>query len=357
MRTFNKYIPDNGCEQYKVCDSGTHRLFVLLVMALLIISCGYSYLNTQTQLNEIRVRRDAYVHGVNKMKIDVVYNAVNDIGMYEHKASELMALRITNKIHDAYGDDLTPLLTSFKEERYAEPKFAAIVNNVIHNGDGLVHTAEHRDAGYFIFVKDRLLYNLMFTNTPFSIPIDEFVSRSFNQYLSHNFIDMIKHCRSEVMVIEPKKRIWGVHEIVPAFTYEKLSEMIFEEGMASIAGYYVVNLSYITKEGDIFNINDFDAQGDRADNFKIAVVPYMSLYEYLLKYRKHNLDALQSLENEVRKRADIDMKNLYYDSISSLIVHLCVIFVILNISKYLFFRNLIAMDNLDEIKKKLEDRV
>ena len=66
---------------------------------------------------------------------------------------------------------------------------------------------------------------------------------------------------------------------------------------------------------------------------------------------------IDTLESETKKRAEIDLRNTYYNSIGSLIVHLCVIFVILNMSRCLFFRNLIDPKDLKDIEKKLQNRV
>ena len=330
----------------------------MLVIFFVIISCAHSYFTAQTTINDIQIRRDSYLAETKRLRTDVVYNTIFDIGMYENKASELMALQMADMIKTAYKNDLTTLQDKFKQQLYADPRFVNIVYKVIDDGDGLVKSNEQTNAGYLIFVKDQILVNHLIKFGKFNENIDTFIQKSYNQYLSHNFIDMIKLHRSEVSIIEPGKNIWGRHMLISDLTYDQLRDIIDKEGMNGIAGYYVVKPSYITKEGDIFSINDFHADsGIETGNFKIAVVPYISLYDYLLKYRKHHLNTITSLESEVTKRAEIDLRNTYYSSIGSLIVHLCVIFVILNISRCLFFRNLINPNDLKDIEKKLQDRV
>lgn len=353
-----KFIPPcSDCEQYKVCDSGTHRFFVMLVIFFVIISCAHSYFGSQTAINDIQVRRDSYLAETKQLKVDVVYNTIFDIGMYENKASELMALEMTDMIKKAYPNDLNILQGKFRQNIYADHRFVKIVNTVINNGE-LVKNHEQTNAGYLVFVKDRLLTNKLIKMDGFSISNNIFIQKSYNQYLTIDFVNMIRQYKSEVLVIEPNKNIWGHHVLLSDLTYDNLRDIIDSEGISGIAGYYVVKPSYITKEGDIFNINDFeDDIGQANDNFKITVVPYISLYDYLMKYRKHHLNTIQSLESKAIERAEIDLRNAYYNSIGSLIVHLCVIFVILNISRCLFFRNLIDPKDVKEIEKKLQDRV
>lgn len=354
-----KFLPPcTRCEQFKVCDSGTHRFFVLLVMVFIMISCAHSYFTAQTEINDIQVRRDTNLSETKRLRVDVVYNTIFDIGMYENKAAELRALEMTNMIKESYPDDLKSLQAKFKQGLYADPRFIKIVNNVVTDNDDLVENNEQTNAGYLIFIKDRVLYNRLIFTRNFSVDFDTFINKSYNTLLATNFMHMIKEHRSDVCIIEPTKNIWDHHVWISDLTYDNLRDIIYSEGINGISGYYVVKPAYITKNGDIFNINDFiDNDGYSSDNFKIAVVPYISLYDYLFKYRKHYLNMIDTLESETKKRAEIDLRNTYYNSIGSLIVHLCVIFVILNMSRCLFFRNLIDPKDLKDIEKKLQDRV
>lgn len=349
--------PFCGLEQFKVCDSGTHRFFVMMVMFFIIISCGYSYIYSQTKINDAEVRLNGYLSETTRLKVDVVYNTISDIGTYESKASELMAIKMTNRIKDEYGSDLPRLLESFRNDNYADRPFVPIVHDVVNSGNDLMPSDICRSAGYLVFVKDKLIHNQLFNDKSLAIDPNDFIIHNYNQFLAIKFMDMITNHRSEIRIIEPIKTVWDKHVIIQNMTYDQIRDIVEDEGLEGVSGYYVVKPSYITKHGDIFGINDYDSNGFISDNFKIAVVPYISLYDYLLEYRKHHLNTIDSLENEARKQADVEMRNIYYNSIGSLIVHLCVIFVILNVSRCLFFRNLLSQEDLKSIESKLTNRV
>lgn len=354
----SKWIPPyNGCEQYKLCDSGTHRFFVVIVIFFVIISCGYSYIESQSRINEIDVRLHNYINEISRLRVDVVYNTIYDIGVYENKASELAAYQIADNIKSTYGNDLSNLHYRFKQGKFTDEKFNKIIADAVINGNRIIATDEYKNAGILIFVKDQLLYNLLFPSNKFANNMDDFTKRSFNQFLSQDFIDMIRKVRSDVMIIEPHREHRNPHTIIYSLTYDQIRDIISMEGIDGLAGYYVVKPSYITKSGDIFNVNDYDVDGKANKTFKMAVVPYISLYDYLIKYRSHHLKTIDSLEKEARSRAEIDTRNAYYNSIGSVIVHLCIIFFILNISRCLFFRNLVNNRDLEDIEKKLTDRV
>ena len=349
--------PFCGLEQFKVCDSGTHRFFVILVMFFIIVSCGYSYLYSQTKINDAEIRLNSYLAETTRLKVDVVYNTIDDIGTYEDKASELMAIKMADRIKTEYGDELPRLLESFRRDNYADMPFVPIVHDVVNSGNDLMPSDLRRSAGYLVFVKDKLIHNQLFKDRRLVIDSNDFVTHNYNQFLAIKFMDMITNYRSEVRIIEPTKTVWNKHVIIQNMTYDKIREIIHDEGLEGIAGYYVVKPSYITRHGDIFGINDYDENGLLSDNFKIAVVPYISLYDYLLEYRKHHLNTIDSLENEVRKQFEVEVRNIYYNSIGSLIVHLCVIFVILNVSRCLFFRNLLSQEDLKSIESRLMNKV
>ena len=354
----NKWVPPcNRCEQYKLCDSGTHRFFVVLVIFFIIISCGYSYIESQTRINEINVRMHHYLNEISRLRVDVVYNTIHDIGIYENKASELAAYQVADNIKNTYGGDLNSLHERFKQGKYTDDRFNKIITDAILNGSSIVATEEYKNTGILIFVKDQLLYNLMFPTKNFATDMDDFTRRSFNQFLSQDFIDMIRKVRSDVMIIEPHREHRNPHTIIYSLTYDQIRDIISSEGIDGLAGYYVVKPSYITKTGDIFNVNDYDNNGIANNTFKMAIVPYISLYDYLIKYRNHHLKTIDSLEKEAKTRAEIDTRNAYYNSIGSVTVHLCIIFFLLNISRCLFFRNLVNNRDLEDIEKKLTDRV
>ena len=97
--SLSKWVPPcNRCEQYKLCDSGTHRFFVVLVIFFIIVSCGYSYIESQQRINEINVRLHHYINEISRLRVDVVYNTIYYIGVYENKASELAAYQVADKI-------------------------------------------------------------------------------------------------------------------------------------------------------------------------------------------------------------------------------------------------------------------
>ena len=349
--------PCNKCEQYKVCDSGTHRFFVVVVILMIIASCGYSYLDSQTQLSNIRVRKDKYMEEILKLRVDLAYNTIYDIGRYEGKASELMASHMADDINEAYKDDLHTLHNKFARGIYSDPRFNQIVLKTIEGGHVLMEPDDYKNDGYLIFVRDKILTNTMFKTDRFASNIAEFAEKSYNPYLTTDFIDIIRRHKSETMIIEPRRVIWGApHKIITNLTYDNIYDLIKSEGLDGVSGYYVVNPAYITRDGDIFNVSDFTDDGELSNNFKITIVPYISLYNHIMKYRKPYLDSITALENLVINRAELDARTVYYSSIKSVIIHLTIIFLILNLSSSLFFRNLIKIGDLDDIKKKLTDR-
>lgn len=347
-------LPIAPCEQYKICDSSTHRFFVILVMIVIIISCSYSYLESQTKINDITTRIEKQEATTEQLKTEVVLNTIQDIGLYEDKDAELTAMRLTIRIKDAYADDLSLLQNKFQQGIYSDTRFNNIIITTIKDG----RIIQGVDSGYLIIIKDKLLYNDLIPSKEFASDLSILPKVSYNLFLSEDFVNMIDHHRSEIKIIEPKKKSWhSNHFIADTLTTDKIHDIIKSEGLDGLSGYYVLKPAYITKIGDIFNVNDFDTNGVRADNFKIAVVPYISLYEYIMNYRNHHISTINKMHAEAIARAELDRRNIYYNSISSLLLHLCVIFLILNVSRCLFFRNLIDKEDLTDIEKKLKDRV
>ena len=359
---FNKKRFEPPCapdEQYKVCDSGTHRFFVAIVLILAFISCGYSYFHAQSHINSIREQHARELVEATRFKTDVAYQTIFDIGRYESKTAELMASRIINRINRDYMDDLPRLQKKFQSGVFSDDKFNLMVYDTISNSSTMTVATDLYSSGYLMFVKNKMLYNNMITDNTFAFDSDVFVRKSYNQFLANDFIDMIQDRRSETMIIEPRRVNWvDGHEIIHSLSYDNLYNIIKNEGFAGLNGYYVVRPAYITQRGDIFNVSDFDLDsGEPNDNFKICIVPYMSLYEYLGSFRKRSVDAIKVIEDESRKRAAMDERNAYYSSIVSLILHISAIFLILNLSGSLFFRNMISRHDVDKIQSKLTDRV
>ena len=358
--TFGRFKPPcSKCEDYKLCDSGTHRFFVAVVVIMAFISCGYSYLHSQSHINSIREQLANEMEEASRFKADIAYTTISDIGRFEETASELMALRITQRIQHDYNNDLSTLHDKFKNGTFSDPKFNRVVYDVTNNTDSVFVLPEIYHSGYMLFVKDKMLHNNLLATGNFAFDMEEFSNRSYNQFLSIDFINMIQEHRTETMVIEPKRINWvDSHTLIHSLTYDNIYNIIRSEGIVGLNGYYVVRPAYITRHGDIFNINDFDeVTGTINSNFKISVVPYISLYEYLINFRKRSLDAIKVIESEARKRAAIEERNAYYSSISSLLIYISAIFLILNLSNCLFYRNMVKQKDVDGIKSKLIDRV
>jgi len=358
--TFGRFKPPcSKCEDYKLCDSGTHRFFVAVVVIMAFISCGYSYLHSQSHINSIREQMTREMEEAARFKADIVYTTISDIGRYEEKASELMALRVADRIQREYNNNLSDLHDKFKAGTYSDPKFNKVVYDVTMNSNDSFVLPEVYHSGYMLFVKNKMLHNNLLTSGSFSFDMEEFASRSYNPFLSMDFINMIREHRTETMVIEPKRVNWvDNHVLIHSLTYDNIYSIIKDEDIVGLNGYYVVRPAYITKHGDIFNINDFDeVTGIVNSNFKISVVPYISLYEYLTNFRKRSIDAIKVIEEESRKRASIEERNAYYSSISSLLIYISAIFLILNLSNCLFYRNMVKQRDVEGIKSKLIDRV
>ena len=352
--------PCTNNEQYKVCDSGTHRFFVIIVILLIFLSCGYSYLDSRNQINNIQIQKNRYMEEIMNLKVDIAYNTILDIGRYEGKAAELMAQHVADDIREAYKNDMSVLQDRFTKGIFSDSRFNGIVMKTILGEHNINELNDHRwgNGGYLVFVQDKLLYNQLFSGgDAFATNIDDIVHKSYNKFLTYDFIDMIRDSKSGIHIIEPNRAMWGnTHYMMTNLTYENIYNMLKDEGLDGLTGYYVVNFAYIHRDKDIFGVSDYDENGYRTNNFKITIVPYISLYNYIMQYRKPYLNSIDELEQLVNSRAESATKGVYLTSISSLIIHMAAIFLILKLSGTLFFRNLIDGKDLSSIKKKLKDR-
>ncbi len=315
-----------------------NRVFSFLVVFLLCISCGYQYIEYQIQFEKYTAKQQKLHAIYQEIRWETLQSILGVLNREGKLHSKLVAHIIRQDIINAYPD-LSVLQKNFERDDYSDEKFTSIIVDTVAS-NGLLGEASSRN-GVIINCEDKILYNLIISSDRFDTPLEDFILKNYNYKLAESSFKSIKHYNDGFIFIEPTPPLSGAenHMMLSTSSLSKLKELYLKEGLEGLSGYLIINPYYITKTGDIFNIPDFDRDGNKNSNHKIIVISYISIYDTIKNYHNDRIANLTKLEQDSIGRMNEELGSMYFSSIKSVLLHFLFIIIILLFTRYLTNKN------------------
>ena len=136
---------------------------------------------------------------------------------------------------------------------------------------------------------------------------NEILEYSHNKNLTSTAISNIRDCNLEkhnYIFWETLPNSNPNHYMIDNMSVDDLIDLYYKEGLAGFKSIDLLIPVYITEDGDIFGTKDVNRLGYKQDNYKIAVIQRINMYDLLSEYR-HYLDQYVS---------DLSILTNYFDS-------------------------------------------
>lgn len=309
-----------------------NKILSILAVALISISCGYQYIEYQLQFEKYSDKKENLHKQYQEIRWETIESILGVLNREGKLHSKLVAHILKQDIISRYPD-MSVLQSNLNQGDYNDEKFTSIIINTVTN-NGFLGEATSRN-GVLISCDDKILYNLIIRADKFDNPTKDFISQNYNVKLAENSFDSINKYRDDLKLLEPVSPVNGdsEHKMLETSSLAQLKEVFLKEGLEGLSGYLLINPFYITKSGDIFNVPDFGRDGLKSNNHKIIVVSYISIYDIIKVYHNERLTNLYKLENAMELQINEELRDMYFSSIKSVLLHFVFILILLIFNK------------------------
>jgi len=323
----------------KMCNAKNHRFFTAIVLLALVISCSYSFIGYNNQINKIQQNVAHSKEEFNEIRWDAIEHSIQSIQRIQKINSKLIALELRDEIKKEYPE-LNTLKRIFTTGHHVDTKFNHIIIKTVHS-EPLVGESSNRN-GILIGFNDKVLYNLIIPMNTFESDWQYFIEKNFNKKLAGNLLDkVIKSHSRDVILLEPKepKLLEGIqHKVIDEYDLKEMKAIYLKEGARGLSEYIIITPAFITDDGDIFGTPEYNEVGDRNDNHKIIVMSYTSLIDWVHAHQNTRLVFINRMERKFLMQYENETRDLYYQAIQNVALHFVLIILIFVFSKYLFHR-------------------
>ena len=322
----------------KMCNAKNHRFFTALVLLALVISCSYSFIGYNRQINKIEQNTELAKQEFKEIRWDVIEHAIHAIQRIQKINSKLIALELRDEIKKEYPE-LDALKEVFKRGHHVDDKFNHIIIKTIHN-EPLIGEASNRN-GVLIGFNDKVLYNLIIPMNTFENDWKFFIEKNYNKALASNLLNRVNSHNRDVILLEPREPRLPkdvIHREIAEYDLEVMKDIYLKEGAKGLSEYIIITPAFITDEGDIFGTPEYNEDGAKTNNHKIIVMSYTSLIDWVNAHQGVRLSYIQRMEKKILMQYENETRDLYYQSIQTIALHFVLIIVIFVFSKYLFHR-------------------
>jgi len=329
----------------KMCNAKTHRYFTAFVIFAFIISCAYSFIAFHAQIVTLNQNKDLIEEDFDNISWHLVFSCIESIQRTQKIQSKLVATQLKNDIENAYPN-LNELQSIFESGTHAgSTPFSKIVLNTVHNTK--VYFEPSARNGVMIGFNDKVLHNLIVPTKQFETDWDTFVKGNYNKLLAENLIKEVTQDRKGIILLEPERpsRAHRSHFPRKITTMDDLRAVFEEEGLDGLSGYVIVTPTFITDDGDIFGTLDYNAEGIKTNNHKIIVMTYASLTDFIYNYQRRTLAYVEHMKTHNKNSRERDVRNIYYQSIQTIVIHFILIICIFVFSRYLFHGDICVGDD------------
>ena len=320
----------------KMCNAKTHRFFTAFVILAFIISCSYSFISYHAQLSKIDENKELIDDDFRNVRWHLVVSSIESIQRTQKIQSKLIAMQLKEDIANAYPN-LNELQAIFDSGSHsASTPFSKIVLNTVQNSR--VYFEPSARNGVLIGINNTVLYNLIVPTDRFETPWNDFIRGNYNRALATNLNAEIISNRKDLILLEPgtPKRHNSDHVPQLVTNIDDLKKIFRTEGYDGLENYLIVTPAFITDDGDIFGTLDYDQKGHRSKNHKIIVMTYVSLMDFIHSFHHRRIAYIEHMEAHNKHSRENDIRNICYQSIQTVLLHLILIICIFVFSKHLF---------------------
>lgn len=301
------------------------KIISLTTLIIVILSVFFAY----KQYDDYRVSSIKYQNLYNSM-VEQRNIFIKTVLMENQEKADLLM----NK----YADELqSNILTNYNNKKQLEDdilkpsdnsKLTKILNNALYNSYINVDSNSNKP---FVASMSKILWNRSIVidgAKKSSITWEDFIVNCKNK-------DLAKQAVSSIQNLNKNKSdliFWQAFKSKDEYTISsmKVSELISlydKYGLDSLKSYEILVPVYITKDGDIFNIQDLDEIGYKVDNYKIILIQRLNVYDILKQYDE-SLTYYNSEINKINEELHINE----YNKLSNMILSICILIVSLIIS-------------------------
>ena len=322
----------------KMCNAKNHRFFTALVLLALVISCSYSFIGYNRQINKIEQNTELAKQEFKEIRWDVIEHAIHAIQRIQKINSKLIALELRDEIKKEYPE-LDALKDVFKRGHHVDDKFNHIIIKTIHD-EPLIGEASNRN-GVLIGFNDKVLYNLIIPMDKFENDWKFFIEKNYNKTLASNLLNRVNSYNRDVILLEPREPRLPkdvIHREITEYDLDSMKDIYLQEGPKGLSEYIIITPAFITDEGDIFGTPEYNENGAKTNNHKIIVMSYTSLIDWIHAHQGVRISYIYRMEKKILMQYENETRDLYYQSIQTIALHFVLIIVIFVFSKYLFHR-------------------
>lgn len=309
------------------------RVLSILIMVFICVSCGYHYIDYQFQFEKSKSDHLAIREEYREIRWETIQSILGVLNREGKLHAKLVAHILRKDVEQAYPD-LSVLQQKFDQNVYSDKKFNSIIINTVSSNSFLGNASSRN--GVLISCDNKVLYNLIISSDRFDTEIDNFIDRNYNRQLARNTFEALSHNSDGLKLLEPygpTSVISQGHRLITTSSLEELKKVYMKEGLVGLSGYIMLNPYYIADTGDIFNVPDFDINGLRSKNHKLIVMSYISIYDIIRTYHNDRLTNLSKLEQDAIQRNQVELAQLYYSSIKSMMLHIFFIIATLLVTR------------------------
>lgn len=311
---------------------------IIAILSIFILSQYWSYKTSEEEYQTIKQRSDRRINDFLDL---VLKERCKDV----QADTKLKAENFAKELSSTYSNSETFKYDVDSVDRYTD---LDVLLNKHFSGQYFEGSSRYNNH-ILVSVNEQIIYERSGI-----YPFEEGQQRTFDDILEYsNNKELTSLAIDNIMNYNLEKRNYIFWETTPNsnpdhikisdMTTQSLIDIYTKEKLAGFKTLDLLVTVYITDDGDIFGTKDINKLGYKQDNYKIAVIQRINMYDLLLDYQ-HYLD---------RYVGDLDVLTNYFAANEQNIFMMCIISLIaliLVICLYANFQNKWVQSNDENIE-------
>lgn len=211
--------------------------------------------------------------------------------------AKIMAINIDHELKLRYPDEMVLV----KQMDSGDPKaeYIKVFKENIrgHYFNGIKN--DHNDA--FVADRDGVLLDMSLNFQPTKMPVkwSDHWQLHYNKELAANTINLIIAKDNSMLFWEYLPSDNPDHYMVTKPDMDELRELYMREGLEGLKNIEFFAPAYITENGDIFGVEDFDNSGNHVENHKIIVVQGFNLYDQIMDRHAAEIERYDAVSESI----------------------------------------------------------
>ena len=206
-------------------------------------------------------------------------------------------------LSNSIQNDIREVYTNDEELKYdiENPSSTSRLSMIFDNWLEPVYVnTDNYDNKIFVITKNNVLWNKSNSNTSHktaTYALLNYINANVNPTLARHTMDSILNNNLNKEDFFIWQEIYSNSE--PIVSIEDAAQLILKDDEEALKCYNILIPSYITKDGDIFGIDDIDSLGMDNKNYKIILIQSINLYDVISKYdsfTRYNIDSYNQME-------------------------------------------------------------